>query len=326
MTNCLLECIGNTKTIRKSRFLTSNVFTATIYLCLVLLTSACNDDVFIKNTDLPEHSEVTINGDEGYWSRAYNRKGLESIHFSFSEGMKEYVRYFNVRGDEVDSNCPASELSNILYEDPLQSYDIGFHGDMIYINSYYNSTRKDNYLTILLEYDYGLTKEISVNITPGEPYWMFPNYEGKMILEENIDESSFRQSFVNNGHIPQRMEIYPYLSSRCSAIVTMKPDWTKGLIVDMALPIFDGSEWILREYSEVALGEYLTFDFSGNTSDKISVEVPANSKCTVTYTLHYTRAIQKGIMLIHTSGFQKEEEFTCISVCPTNYDYTVSYE
>lgn len=326
MTICLLECIGNTMTFRKSRLLTSNVFTAIIYLCLVSLTSACNDDVFIENTDLPEYSEITISGDDGYWSRAYNRKGLERIYFSFSEGKKEYVRYFDVKGDEVDSNCPASELRNILYEDPFQYYDIGFHGDMIYVNTYYNSTRKDNYLTLLFEYDYGLTKEISINITPGEPYWLFPNYEGEMVLEENIDELSFRQSFVNKGHVPQRMEVYPYRSSRCSAIVTMERDWSKGLVVDMALPTFDGSEWILREYSEVALGEYQSFDFPDNTSEKISVEVPANSKCTVTYTLHYTRAVQKGFMLVHTSGFQMEEEFTCTSVYPTNYDYTVSYE
>lgn len=325
MTNCPLECIGDAKTIYKSRHLIANIFAASIFFGLFLLASACNDDVFIENIDLPEHSEIAINGDEGYWSRAYNRKGLESIHFSFSEGMKEYLRYFDMKGDEVDSDCPASELNNILYQDPLQSYSIGFYGDMIHVSSYYNSMRKDNYLTLLLDYDYGLTKEISIKITQGESYWTFTTYEGEMVLEENIDESSFRQSFVNNGHIPQRMEIYPYRSSRCYDIVTLKPDWTKGLIVDMALPTFDG-EWFLREYSDVTLDERRDFTPSGYTSEKISVEVPANSKCTVTYTLHYTRAIQKGNMFIHTSGIQTEENVTCISVYPTNYDYTVSYE
>lgn len=61
---------------------------------------------------------------------------------------------------------------------------------------------------------------------------------------------------------------------------------------------------------------------------KLMVDVPANTTVKVSYTLNYSRAIQKGVLQFYNAAAKQnfETTVTWTSVYAVSYDYTVEYE
>ena len=116
----------------------------------------------------------------------------------------------------LNSDCPASELGSIVYDNPRTWYSIGFLGEMIYINSIYNASRYAAF-SIRLDYEYGDTKYINVTVTEGGKLSVvFWETSGSLKLEEDFSQSVHATSMTNNSSITQKLELNPFLDSKCS--------------------------------------------------------------------------------------------------------------
>ncbi len=313
----------NINTILKK--FTSCIIAATI----ALLVSGCNNDIFVENADLPDYTDISIEGDGGLWSSAFSRKGLVSISIDdYASNVKNYFTYYGVNGDIVDADCPPSELGSIVYENPLQSYSIGFNGDMIYITSNYNATFY-NHISLRLHYDYGAIKYINVTFTEGEALSLVGwELSGDILLEENFEQVTHSSSFTNNTPLAQKFEIMPFLNSKCSDTVIPTDSWARGLTLKLPMLTFNGNYWEWREYDDIRLGERRNFSPGWCTQQKLTMDVPAYTKATVTYTLHYTRATQSGCLIFQNPTVQQSfnEDVTWTSIYATSFDYKVKYE
>lgn len=296
-------------------------------LAIVPALSSCNSDIFIADSDLPDSVDVTVEGDGGSWSTAYSRKGLLCVRLDLPPDDGKYVTYYGYNG-ELDPDSPPSELQSIVYESPLRSYSIGFNGDMIYVVSHYNASYEDR-VTLWLDYDYGVSKMIELTMTEGEPLQKgFWDTKGPLKIEENIETTSHRAGFTNNSSLTQKFQIMPYLESKCSDIVMPADRWALGLTFDLPMPTYNGSDWVWYEYPDIRLGERRHFSPSQYIGKTLSVDVPPETKVTVSYTLHYSRAVQDGSIYFYNVVAQREFEVpvTWTSVYATSYDYMIEYE
>lgn len=301
-----------------------------ILLCAAALaTAACNNDIFTDRNELPDFTDITVEGDGGQWSAPIVRDGLLRVYIDYSESVKPYVHYYDTDGNPADASCPASDLGSIVFENPVTFYSIGLHGEMLYVTSNYNAAWTDN-VTLHLEYDSGVTKLIHLTITQGEPLQLgFCIYDGEIVTEDNVAGQTHTQRFTNHSSIPQRMEIMPYRSSQCSDVATPAEEWAHKLTVDIPMLVYSGHEWQLQDFTDICLGDLRTFAPEEYTDEKFFVEVPPGVKATVTWTLHYSRASQQGRLDFYnavTESYTSDVRFECTALYPTSYDYTVSYE
>lgn len=199
---------------------------------------------------------------------------------------------------------------------------------MLYIHSQYNAL--DTARAILrLEYDYGITRYMHITISAGDPLQItMATFDGQMTIEEDFEQGFHRKSLVNNSNIAQKLTVMPYLSSQCSDIVEPSEEWIDGHGIDMAVPAYDGKEWTLREFSNLTLACRRTFAPSRYATEEFSIDVPANTKATVEYVLHYSRATQKGNIWCYNRQSQQQimVPFTATSIYATSYEYKVNYE
>lgn len=308
--------------------MTRKNLTYIIALLAVVINTSCNSDLFIDDIDLPYMTEVTIEGDGGQWSTSLSRKGLSNISIDYSANDSEYVRYYGMDGSEVDVDCPASDLGNIVYENPKTYYSVGFLGDMIYITSYYNATSFESF-TIRFDYDYGVTKYINVTLTEGEKLqqrsW---NPNGDLKLEENIHTSTHTITMNNKSSLTQKIIIYPFRDSRCSDIVMPSDYWAEGLVVDLPMLAYNGKNWEWQEYKDITLGKRRDFTLEQTFGNEITVEVPAYTTVKVSLRLNYTRATEEGTISFFNSVDKRDFEtpVTWKSVYATSYEYKVEYE
>lgn len=290
--------------------------------------TSCNNDIFTDDSDLPQITDITIEGEGGQWSSPFSRKGLAQIQIDYSSNDKKYVRYYNSQGNEVNSDCPASELGSIVYDNPRTWYSIGFLGEMIYINSIYNASRYAAF-SIRLDYEYGDTKYINVTVTEGGKLSVvFWETSGSLKLEEDFSQSVHATSMTNNSSITQKLELNPFLDSKCSDMVMPADNWASGATVDIPMLTYDGSEWTWKEYKDIELGKRRDFTPSCYWDNKIVVEVPPYKKAKVSYKLNYTRATQDGVIIFSNSVAEQNYDVpaTWTSVYATSYEYSVEYE
>lgn len=297
-------------------------------ILLCVFTSACNNDIFVDVSDLPDVTDVSISGNGAQWSTVLPRNGLTGIRINYSTDEQEYVRYYNKNRQETDADCPASELGSIVYENPKTFYSIGFSGDMIYINSNYNAAL---YTEFSIQLDYGsyTTKTVNVIITQGEKLrYLYSIPKGELKLDENFGVNTRVTSLSNKSSLTQKLEIMPFLESKCSDMVTPEESWAKKLILDMPMLAFNGEGWDYKVYKDIVLGDLRYFTPSQYFDKKITVDVPANTKAKVTYTLHYTQAVQNGTISLYNSVIDRTFEVPVkwTSVYATNFEYTLDYE
>lgn len=308
--------------------MTRNHIAYSLVLLVSIITSACNNDIFTENQDLPEITNITIDGDGGEWSSVLSLKGLTHIYIDYGSKDIEYVRYYGANGSEVNPDCSPTELKSIVYENPKTYYSIDIVGEMIYILSYYNASPYTSF-TLRLDYESGVNKFVYVTITEGKKLQMFLwEPTGDLVLEK-IGEKTHRTSFTNNSSIAQRLEIKPFLESTCFDMLTPTDNWALNLTVDIPMLTFNGQEWEWRELKDIILGDRRNFTPSQYFfDDKITVEVPANTKAIVTYKLNYTQATQDGFITFYNIVAEQNFKTPVVwnSVYATSYEYDVEYE
>lgn len=294
-----------------------------------LLISGCNNDIFIENSDLPANTTIDIDGDGGGWSSPFSRDGLTRIYVDYAPEEIKYVTYYSVDGGIAEADCQPSRLQSIVYETPVLYYSIGFAGDMVYFYSDYNVSDAVSF-RLCFDYDYGVSKYIDVTIREGERMQRVSgwNLSGGMLIKENHDKTTHITSLTNNSKLVQKLEILPFSESVCSDIVSPADHWAQMLTLKIPMLTFDGQDWVWVENDDIQLGMRRAFVPTRYLNKKITVEVPPETKATVTYTLYYALASQKGVLHLFNPvvGQDFEEEVTWSSIYATHYDYTVKYE
>ncbi|MDE6547475.1 MAG: hypothetical protein K2L22_00625 [Muribaculaceae bacterium] len=311
-----------------NRLITSISYLLTLLIALIV--SSCNNDIFIESENLPDTTDITLDGNGEQWSSAFSRKGLTRVYINPEDSTDDgkYLTYYGVNGDVVDSSCPFDELKDIQYYTPVRHYSIGFYGGMIYITCHYNVVPEKT-VRIYLEYDYGMTKTINVTMTEGKPIemgvWM---PDGEPTLDWDFENIPHRRSFTNNSSLTQNLQLDPFEDSRCSDQVIPKDFWAVGLTFDMPMPTYIFQEWAWEEYEGIRLGERRSFPQTVYARDRLTVEVPPYTKATVTYTINYSRFTQTGTISLYNPVYESwyDEDVTWTAIYATSYDYTVDYE
>ncbi|MDE7346489.1 MAG: hypothetical protein K2N48_07090 [Muribaculaceae bacterium] len=299
-------------------------------LLIALIVSSCNNDIFIESENLPDITDITLDGNGEQWSSAFSRKGLTRIYVNPEDSSDDakYLKYYGINGDVVDATCPFDELKDIQYDTPVRNYSIGCYGGMIYVICNYNVLPKKT-VKVFLEYDYGMTKVINVTMTEGKPIEMrvdMPHGEPK--VEWDFEKISHRRTMTNNSSLTQKLQLDPFEESRCSDQVIPKDSWAVGLTFDMSMPTYIFQEWAWEEYEGIRLGERRSFPQTVYAQDRLMVAVPPYTKATVTYTINYSRFTQTGTISLYNPVDDSwyDEDVTWTAIYATSYDYTVEYE
>ena len=83
---------------------------------------------------------------------------------------------------------------------------------------------------------------------------VFWETSGSLKLEEDFSQSVHATSMTNNSSITQKLELNPFLDSKCSDMVMPADNWASGATVDIPMLTYDGSEWTWKEYKDIELG------------------------------------------------------------------------
>lgn len=299
-------------------------------LLIVLFITSCNSNIFVDKTDIPEKLEIILDGNGDEWKSAISVKGLSRYYVNFSLAEQEYVRYYSILGPETGPDAPANELAGIVYENPAEYYSISIFGEMLNIRVDYNCYQKPTNIVLYLEYEYGITKQISILITPGSPLLSIAYYEGNYRLNEKFDKREQRiTSFTNGSEITQKIIIYPFEYFKdYSYLVTPENSWADDLAIEIEIPFFNGEEWVLQSNESIIMGDRGSLSLPDLQRDSFTIEVPPLKKVTVNLSMYYTE-LNWGGKISFTNPinlFSVEETFETQVICPTSFDYSVEYE
>ena len=299
-----------------------------LFFSFILLFSGCNNDIFIENEELPDNLWIPLKADGDQWSSTFSRKGLERVYISNGLNMQEYLKYYDQDGREIGPDSSPDKLSEIIFENPAQSYIIGFKGGMIYFTSNYNTYPSASVVDLDFQYNYGVTKQIHFTISPGYPLESVEIYNDDIIIEENIDAITYSGSFTNNSNLTQNWKVFPYSSLHCNCLVEPADNWAKDIEVKMSLPLYAHENWDLYNFEEITLGERISLVSPMSDSECIDIEIPPGKKAIIAVTVNYSKATKSGVFyfLNRVSELSTTENFICTAICPTSYEYTLNYE
>lgn len=139
-----------------------------ILLLLLAVLTACNSDIFVDDTDLPRETKVTIDGDGGQWITPYSSQGLQKISFSSDLGYDFHMQYYDRQGKPLTGIGNPENFGTIVCDSKQKYYSICFTKNLITVTSSFNGSY-ENKIMLVLEYESGATKYISITITAGTP-------------------------------------------------------------------------------------------------------------------------------------------------------------
>lgn len=294
---------------------------------LSIQLSGCNGDIFVDSEVLPEISKITIEGDGGEWSTPISRKGLVRMYIKVDYDEEKYVNYFDVNNKITDETCPASDLENIIYENPIRYYSISFYGDMLYISSWYNAA-EEKHFGVYLEYDYGV-KQIDVTVSKGTPLqflYQIPTSQ-EIEVEEDIETISHSISFSNGSSITQFFNVYPYAETSATCMIKTDAEWANGLMSEQLVPIYH-FEWMWTNMTDCVIGKSFSFLPEQLLDFYFIISVQPGQKATVNYDMHYSKATDASTLVYYNtvSDVQYEVPVETTCVCPSVYDHKVIFE
>ncbi|MDE6479288.1 MAG: hypothetical protein K2L45_03385 [Muribaculaceae bacterium] len=295
---------------------------------LIFLLSSCNNDIFLGDSQLPNFTDVIIVGDNGSWSTPISRKGLSRVYIDFDYAERKYVSYRNIDYKVTDENCPASELLDISYQNPLRDYIVSFHGDMLYFSSRYNASCAYS-VTLHLEYVFGEEKVIEFNVSGGEPLkFVMQHNDSNMAVREYMSSRPFTTGFFNNLPDEYALQIFPYYKNNCIEEVTTDEEWANGLTFDIELPLCLNGKWIGISNKPFTIGDRIDFCSPDSISENFTVNVPPKTSVTVTYNYRYSEAIMKSELILDNtvSDVRITLPVICRAVYPVDYDYEVKFD
>lgn len=300
----------------------------TLGALLIILFPACNNEIFLDDNQLPDISEVNIEGDSGSWSTPISRQGLSRVYINFDYLDKKYVEYRNTDYKEADENCPASELLDITYRTPLREYGISLHGDMLYFSSCYNASSALT-VTLHLEYVYGDEKRIDFNISKGKPLkFVMQDYGNDMKIKEYMSNQTYSTVFSNHLSESYPLDIYPYYMNNCFEEVTTDEEWANGLSFDIDIPVCIKGHWLGLSQKNLTIGDRIDFCSPDSISESFTVDVPTLKFAKVRYKYLYSEATMESVLIFDNTVDDSRVKLpiTCKAVYPIDYDYEVIFE
>ncbi|MCH5318541.1 MAG: hypothetical protein J1E38_02390 [Paramuribaculum sp.] len=130
----------------KSRYLLPFIF-------LLLLFTACNDEVFIDGPLLPEETFVNIDSDDGEAELIIPLYGLENISLDLISSGRDFCKYYNAQGETISSDSPASELAKIVFENDFYEFQLLKQNNRLVFTSFRSKSNVVTW-TFRLKYDY----------------------------------------------------------------------------------------------------------------------------------------------------------------------------
>ncbi len=302
-------------------------FQLLIIISLLFLISGCNDDVFVDV--LPtEDVTITVEGDGGAAELTISTKNLLNIDIDFygSSSSQYRCRYYDVNGKEVESNCPASDISAIVYESNLIHFELRKEGNRLKFISNENALYNDYNVTIRLTYTY-TTDIIDINITKGRPLELVSVvYDDNIEVKDNAFTLVDKSVFHNKGSVAQQVEVWPMLQAQTYAYgsITAEEPWASGFIVDMPVLQYSDGGWKLLLLGRVPTHGKYGLDIP-NLLERVNVTVEAGANVSVSSIVTVAEATVTGVMFFRlpVSGRQYSSRFGCDAKYPISYEVKV---
>lgn len=302
----------------------------TIYLLFLLLAftaiTGCNSDIFIEDTDLPEIQDVMIEGDGGEATFTIPTKHLEHIGFDLMSTEEQYCKYYNARGELIDSKSPASEVHRIVFETMFTKLELIKEGARLTIRSICQTDRQDTHWTIRIEYNYGV-RFIELTCSPGTPIRLIEViYNDDMITDDRAKVTSFRDGFTNNGPLQQTFIIHPYLNELASILVEpyTQNSWIQGERFNMPVPLYVGGKWVIQNKDGIEPGSKYTYE-GPDRFTKVEIDAPPYSHISVFTDVIYSGARVTGHMVFHNEVLDLtfSEDIKVTSLYPIGHEIRI---
>ncbi|MBD5177456.1 MAG: hypothetical protein HDT04_02360 [Bacteroidales bacterium] len=293
-----------------------------IILLLVALTG-CNADVFLDGPDIPEYQSVTIEGDGGGATFKIPTKGLESVSLDLMSSEQVYCHYFNRSGEEIAAESPVWDVHKIVLENQFTKLECVLNGSELSVHSVCSTRQSNVERTIRLEYSYG-ARFIDVTILPGKPIQFAGiNYTTNLSTDSRAQVHSRLKTFNNNGPIPQKLTVYPYLNEPASVLVEPRQSasWLNSKQFTMEVPLYSNGQWVMEQMDNLTIGSRYPYPVA-EWDIQVEIEVPANSRIMVFTDVIYTGAKIEGQMVFRNEVLDLtfSEEVTVKSLYPTAYE------
>lgn len=282
--------------------------------------TSCNGDVFLDGHEMPDETNITLEGDGGETEIGVQTKGLEWIgidHYSDDLGFK----FYNREGKLVKEECPVMDLALIRYENRWMMYDLTIDNGRIVFHSKENSYGDTLSVTIRLRYDYTV-KFINIELCPGQESEAVNITYDQEIIETTIPYKSYRTFRINNNsQSTQYVEIDPYAGFQAHGIVEPSENWARIKKIKLKLPTDVDGTWCLGNEMEVV--PEVTFNYTPkNLNVKEKVEIPPESTTYIRTAVTMSKAKSRGTIeyVNPLSGRTFSTHFTCEAVEPTGYE------
>ncbi len=291
-------------------------------LLLLLLSAACNDDIFVDAPAGDEDLTAVVEGEGGEAQFFLSRKSLVSLTVdSYSNNLTYYDRAGNI----ISADSPVAEIACISCESIWSSWKIKIDGNSLHFISIENCTGSQQIEYIRAVYDYGSDVVYVIYIEPGRPLELESvSYDGNIDVRHDATIKTDRFRFNNNSPLPQKYEFMPYLQARPACIVEPDDSWAKYERVNMMLPVYEGGQWDFREYEDVKLGvsRMLPFDIM----QKMTVAIEPMSDVLITSSIVYDEATARGTIVFRTpvSGRRLATAFSAITAWPVRNDIEIN--
>lgn len=299
-----------------------------IFLALAALTlGGCNSDIFIDDSGFEEVEDLTIEGDGGEATVKMPTKNLVHFGFDLMSSSMQYCQYYNEKGDIIESNSPAKEVSRIVFQTTHSKLELLKSGSRFTIHSVCHASKYPTHWSIRFEYDYG-PRFIELEVLPGAPIRLVEViYNDDMITNDRAKVTTMRESFTNDGPLPQLYKIRPYLNELASILVEPEryESWTKGETFTMPVPVYVNGEWEIRPKEGIRPGDKFTYE-GPNRMTEVTLNVAADSKVSVQTDVVYSEAKVKGQMVFHNDVLDITffENIKVTSYYPTGHEIKIN--
>ncbi|MDE5849152.1 MAG: hypothetical protein K2H38_03330 [Muribaculaceae bacterium] len=287
----------------------------------VILSGSCNRDVFTDGPILPDHTEVTINGDGGEATFETSFKDLQSIKFQLSGWMVDVVyTCFDRSGKEISLSAPLSEVYRMVAQTPFSKLEIFLEGKRILVKSISNALSDNLKWNIQLEYSY-CYKTIDVSATPGAPLMLLDVSFGS-IFSLADKPATERLRIENRSDRPLATVFYPYLNQQPTVDVSPKDaPWLTGSVIEMPVPVCNEyGEWTLSGKTEVKLGYPSSYD-GPDPWTEVKMTIPPEFSGIALTTVNKATAETSGILTYFNERLDLKIDipFNCLASYPISY-------
>ena len=303
-----------------------HLYCIAILLVTTLLTG-CNSDVFLDEPDLPFNTELTIEGDGGVAVCRIPVKALQHITLNMFASRND-ATYYNSKGDVIDSDSPASDVSLIVCENSLRRFEIRKDGSQLVITSISNTSKYESHDEIVLEYTFGC-RCISLTILPGEQMRLESvDYNASPAINDDAMTKIYRVGFENHSNMELTTTEYPYINRYPYVMVEPMVDftdtWVKELSLTMAVPVYVDGSWVMVERSGIRPGHEYTYP-GPDYMTSVDVTVPANTIGYIITEVKYASAEVSGTMnfINDTLGHRVPVNFNMYSYYPVSYEIRI---